>query len=247
MTYLRSTNKRFNVVSFHYWFISGIHVMKHEKVSGELNDVTVCAAIKVSRVPSSIPRDPRSRVTSRVVIRDHRSPIRRNKTRQTCTLKRGAAFSCLSWSGIPFVPLHLGPLGTSGGGGRFLGQPHLPVFLFHTPLLNNQLSVPSMTGDRFRRPVNLLWALVFALPSCLPCWWLRCSFRVHLGFTINRPWTLVARGDLRYNYTSEKTLTAPLFNLYWSSVFNWIRFFIAFCRMFRESHWCQMVCKENRN
>lgn len=84
--------------------------MKHEKVSGELGDVTVCAAIEVSRVPSGIPRDPRSRVTSRVVIRDHRSPIRRNKTRQTCTLKRGAAFSCLSWSGIPFVPLHLGHL-----------------------------------------------------------------------------------------------------------------------------------------
>lgn len=70
--------------------------MKHEKVSGELNNVTVRAAIEVSRMPSSIPRDPRSRVTSRVVIRDHRSPICRNKTRQTCTLKRGAAFSCLS-------------------------------------------------------------------------------------------------------------------------------------------------------
>lgn len=117
--------------------------MKHEKVSGELGDVTVCAAIEVSRVPSGIPRDPRSRVTSRVVIRDHRSPIRRNKTRQTCTLKRGAAFSCLSWSGIPFVPLHLGHLEwVVVVVGRFLAQPHLAVFLFHTPLLNNQLSSP---------------------------------------------------------------------------------------------------------
>lgn len=55
---------------------------------------------------------------------------------------------------------------------------------------------------------------MFALPSCLPCWWLRCSFRVHLGFTINRPWTLVARGDLRYNYNSKRRAsTASMFNL----------------------------------
>lgn len=79
-----------------------------------------------------------------------------------------------------------------------------------------------MTGDRFRRPVNLLWALVFALPSCLPCWWLRCSFCVYLGFTINRPWTLVARGDLRYTF--KRTLTASMFNLLLES-FSWIGFF----------------------
>lgn len=186
--------------------------MKHEKVSGELSNVTVRAAIEVSRMPSSIPRDPRSRVTSRVVIRDHRSPIRRNKTRQTCTLKRGAAFSCLSWSGIPFVLLHLGHLEWVVVADSLL-SPTWPSFSFILPswITNSQSPLRSMTGDRFRRPVNLLWALVFALPSCLPCWWLRCSFCVYLGFTINRPWTLVARGDLRYN--SKRTLVASMFNL----------------------------------
>lgn len=54
--------------------------------------VIVCAGVEVARVPSSMPRDPRSRVTSRVVIRDHRSPIRRNKTRQTRTSRSEPRF-----------------------------------------------------------------------------------------------------------------------------------------------------------
>lgn len=54
----------------------------------------------------------------------------------------------------------------------------LHSFSFNTPLLNvikTHSPLYSMAGDRFRRPVNLLWFLVFELPPNHPCSPHRCS------------------------------------------------------------------------
>lgn len=160
-------------------------------------NVTVCAAVEVSRVPSGMPRDPRSRVTSRVVIRDHRSQIRRNKTHQTCISPLEPRFPGSADQQHLLVSLHL--LCFDQFVTVSIGESAPPVLLrsfsFNTPLLNvikTHSPLYSMAGDRFRRPVNLLWFLVFELPPNRPCSPHRCSHPA-LFFHNNRPWTLVAR------------------------------------------------------
>lgn len=109
------------------------------------------------------------------------------------------------------------PLFGLGGGWllRELASPTWSVFsLSCSPLKRIKTLSPlySMPGDRFRRPVNLLWLLVFELPSNLPCPQCRCPYRASF-FHNNRPWVLVARAWRPKVHKFLETLTLYRFLL----------------------------------